>query len=39
MNLFLAPGEGGEREESQLSNADAATNGGDSALPDAIRLI
>ena len=40
MNLFLAPGEGSERDEAVPQNADTASNGQrDSMLPEAIRLI
>jgi ABC-type multidrug transport system fused ATPase/permease subunit len=39
-NLFLAPGESTDLEESATADTSASTNGrGDAALPDAIRII
>jgi ABC-type multidrug transport system fused ATPase/permease subunit len=39
-NLFLAPGESTDLEESAIADTSASTNGrGDAALPDAIRII
>jgi hypothetical protein len=38
--LFLAPGEGGtESKDGQNSEVESASNGGASALPEAIRII